>query len=87
LNPFLIHWYGSFLSNRQQLVRVSNTYSPLVTASWGLPQGCVSFPLLFTFYTNDCVSCVPNHHIRIYSYVVILCISRPPRCCSISLFV
>ena len=27
--------------------------SPSVTANTGVPQGCVSFPLLYTFYTND----------------------------------
>ena len=32
-NPSLIHWYWSFLTNGQQLVRVNNTYSPMVTSS------------------------------------------------------
>ena len=63
MNPHLIHWYCSFLTNRQQLVRVNNTYSLTVTTSCGIPQGCVSSPLLFTLYTSDCVTSVPNHHI------------------------
>ncbi|XP_056128493.1 uncharacterized protein LOC130106414 [Rhinichthys klamathensis goyatoka] len=46
----------------QQLVRVNNIYSPMVTTSCGAPQGCVSSPLLFTLYTNDCVTFAPNHH-------------------------
>ncbi|KAF7653669.1 hypothetical protein LDENG_00080180, partial [Lucifuga dentata] len=33
----------------------------------GVPQSCVSSPLLFTRYTNDCVSCVPDHHIIKFS--------------------
>ena len=34
----------------------------MVTTSCGAPQGCVSSPLLFTLYTNDCVTCAPNQH-------------------------
>ena len=52
INPYLIHWYHSFLIRRQQLVRVNNTLSPLVTTSSSAPQGCVGSPLLFTIYTR-----------------------------------
>ena len=56
VNPFLIKWYFSFLTNRSQQVRVNNTLSDRKSISTGAPQGCVSSPVLFTLYTNDCTN-------------------------------
>ena len=60
VNPFLIRWYYSFLSNRPQKVKFNSALSDLAVCSTGAPQGCVSSPFLFTLYTNDCVSSEPN---------------------------
>ncbi|KAK0141045.1 RNA-directed DNA polymerase from mobile element jockey [Merluccius polli] len=60
VNPFLIRWYYSFLSNRPQQVKFNSALSDLAVCSTGAPQGCVSSPFLFTLYTNDCVSSEPN---------------------------
>lgn len=56
VNPFIIRWYYSFLSNRQQQVRINSVLSDKAVSSTGAPQGTVSSSLLFTLYTNDCVS-------------------------------
>lgn len=53
-NPFLIKWYHSFLSHRSQQVKFNSVFSNLSISSTGAPQGCVSSPLLFILYTNDC---------------------------------
>ena len=50
LNPYLIHWYASFLTNRVQIVKVNKTLSTAITTNVGAPQGCVSSAMLFTFY-------------------------------------
>ncbi len=53
-------WINSFMTDRQQLVKLGKfTYSTR-TISTGAPQGCVLSPLLFSHYTNDCTSKDPS---------------------------
>ncbi len=49
-------WINSFLTDRQQLVRLGKFSSSTRTISTGAPQGCVLSPLLVSLYTNDCTS-------------------------------
>ncbi len=52
----ICQWITSFLTDRQQLVRLGKLTSRTRTISNGAPQVCVLSPLLFSFYTNDCTS-------------------------------
>ncbi len=56
----ICQWIISFLTDRQQLVRLGKLPSRTLTISTGAPQGCVLAPLLFSLYTNDCTSKVPS---------------------------
>ncbi len=53
-------WITSFLTDRQQLVRLGKFSSSTGTISTGAPQGCVLSPLLFSIYTNNCTSKDPS---------------------------
>ncbi len=53
-------WITSFLTYRQQLVRLGKYTSSTRTISTGAPQGCVLSPLLFSLYTKDCTSKYPS---------------------------
>ncbi len=57
---FVCQWINSFLTDRQQLVRLGKYTSSTRTISTGSPQGCVLSPLLFSLYTNDCTSKDPS---------------------------
>ncbi|KAL0185762.1 hypothetical protein M9458_017432, partial [Cirrhinus mrigala] len=52
----ICQWISSFLTDRQQLVRLGKFTSHSRTTNTGAPQGCVLSPLLFSLYTNDCTS-------------------------------
>lgn len=67
VNPSLIRWYYSFLSNRPQQVRFNSVLSEKAVSSTGAPQGTVSSSLLFTLYTNECVSSQVNQYVIKFS--------------------
>ncbi|KAL0146541.1 hypothetical protein M9458_058172 [Cirrhinus mrigala] len=52
----ICQWITSFLTDRQQLVRLEKFTSNSCIISTGAPQDCVLSPLLFFLYTNDCTS-------------------------------
>jgi len=47
-------WITSFLTDRQQIVRLGIYTSSMRMISTGAPRRCVLSPLLFSLYTNDC---------------------------------
>ncbi len=49
-------FFYNFLSNRTQQVRVNGTLSEVRYGNTGVPQDCVSSPVLFDLYTNYCRS-------------------------------
>ncbi len=56
----ICQWITSFLTDRQQLVRLGKFSSSTRTISTGAPQGCVLSPLLFSLYMNDCTCKDPS---------------------------
>ena len=52
----ICQWVLDFLLQRPQSVRIGKLTSRSITLNTGAPQGCVLSPLLFTLFTNDCVS-------------------------------
>lgn len=67
MNPVIIQWYYSFLTDRTQRVKVNDSLSQVKYCSTGVPQGCVSSPVLFTLYTNECSNRHPQNCILKYS--------------------
>ncbi len=56
----ICQWINSFLTDRQQVVRLEKVSSSTCTISTGAPQGCVLSTLLFSMYKNDCTSKDPS---------------------------
>lgn len=50
-SPTLGNWVLDLLTNRPQTVGI---HSSSITVSTGVPQGCMSRPLLFTLLTYSC---------------------------------
>lgn len=60
-------WINSFLTRRNQRVRVGHHTSTALSLSTGSPQSCVMSPLLYTLYTHDCTPV--NHNDIIVKFV------------------
>ena len=60
LSSDILNWFKSYLSDRQQLVDISGTFSSTKTVTCGVPQGSILGPLLFLIYVNDMSAVVKN---------------------------
>ncbi|CAB3994943.1 Hypothetical predicted protein [Paramuricea clavata] len=67
-SPSVVKWFESYLTGRTQSVRIGSTVSTPLPVSYGVPQGAILSPLLFSIYTNDLPSSVV-HHSKLESYV------------------
>ncbi len=62
-------WFESYLKGRQQTVIIDGVKSdPAHVLQWGVPQGSVLGPLLFTAYTSPLADIAKRHDINIHLY-------------------
>ena len=47
----VLHWFASYLEGREQSVKVDNVLSSPSPLQFGVPQGSVLGPILFTLYS------------------------------------
>jgi hypothetical protein len=63
-----LQWLTSYLQERSQRVRIRESVSSPHRLLYGVPQGSVLGPLLFTMYTHPLSSIVSHHHLAHHFY-------------------
>ena len=65
----VLKWFASYLSDRCQAVKIGSTLSELSKLIYGVPQGSVLGPLLFSLYTTPLSKIIRLHpHIKFHFY-------------------
>ena len=61
ISELALGWFKSYLSRRTHSVKVGNTLSHPAALQYGVPQGSVLGPILFSLYTNPISSIIHSH--------------------------
>ena len=70
LGGTVLKWFASYLSDRCQTIKIGSTLSELSKLIYGVPQGSVLGPLLFSLYTTPLSKIIRLHpHIKFHFYV------------------
>ena len=63
-----LKWFASYLTDRLQAVKIGQAISEFVKLIYGVPQGSVLGPLLFTLYTSPLSAIVRRHGLQYHFY-------------------
>ena len=63
-----LHWFASYLKDRRQFIQVESTRSSFVELQWGVPQGSVLGPILYTLYTAPLGGIIRKHDLQFHLY-------------------
>ena len=80
IHGIVLDWFTSYLSDRHQSVLVDQNKSPSSPLLYGVPQGSVLGPVLFTLYSQPLSDVISSHMCDFHKYAddTELCNSVPP---------
>ena len=83
-----LSWFTSYLTDRQQDIKIGNCFSDMLPTSCGVPQGSVLGPLLFTLYTTPLSSVIQKHNLDHHHYAddtqIYVSLTTPDTCRSLN---
>ena len=83
-----LSWFTSYLTDRQQAIKICNCFSDMLPTSCGVPQGSVLGPLLFTLYTTPLSSVIQGHNLDHHLYAddtqIYISLTTPDACRSLN---
>lgn len=68
ISGMALQWFSSYLANRFQAVKIGRELSEYVPLGFGVPQGSVLGPLLFTLYTQPLTRILEKHGMQFHFY-------------------
>ena len=68
LDGTVLVWIKSYLSNRKQKIKIGDSFSEAVILPFGVPQGSVLGPLLFTLYTSPLSQVISKFNVTHHLY-------------------
>ncbi len=68
-------WFKSYLNERLQVTKINGSYSSEVKVTFGVPQGSILGPLLFSLYVNDLPNIIQDGFISLYADDTAICVS------------
>ena len=64
-----LSWFRSYLSDRSQAVQIDRCASKIMWLLWGVQQGSVLGPLLFSIYGEPVCDIAHKHGINVHTYM------------------
>ena len=68
LDGTVLLWIKSYLSNRKHKIKIGDSFSEAVILPFGVPQGSVLGPLLFTLYTSPLSQVISKFNVTHHLY-------------------
>ena len=64
----MLNWFRTYLEDRTQCVKIGTSFSSSVPLPFGVPQGSVLGPLLYTLYTVPLGQIIRKHGLNYHFY-------------------
>ena len=76
ISGHLLVWLKDYLNNRKQYVEIDGKKSMLLIVEYGVPQGSLFGPRLFSIYVNDLTSSITTGELHLYANDTTACYQK-----------